>query len=479
MSQSTDILKNLIFSACVTHRYAPTGTQLYAKSLIVGAVDFIFGQSGLVWLESIDIRTIATGCITASGRTSDTNPSWYVINRSNVSGINDTIPAGTNYLGRPWHPFARVVFQETYLGKIINAAGWKQWSTTTPNTDNITFAEYNNYGPGSVQQEGPRASFATQLTAPINIRSILGSNFKNEWWVDTSYLDSDDLREPDPESSTTSTSSVPTSTSASSTITATSSSTAATSVSTTSSASSSTTSATPCFCTDYSQISAAVASCTDIVLSNIAVPGGAAINLSALKAGATVTFDGLTTFGFTNLSTFDPVTIGGKGITVTANPGAVIDGNGQAYWDGLGSNGGVPKPDHFIVVKKVTGNSVIKNLYIQNWPVHLFSISSCSDVVFEDLVLNNTAGWPANSASNGLPAAHNSDGFDVSSSSNMTIRRSIVLNQDDCVAITSGNNMTVTDMYCHGGHGLSIGSVGLKSNNNVTNILVSFALPGK
>jgi polygalacturonase len=212
-------------------------------------------------------------------------------------------------------------------------------------------------------------------------------------------------------------------------------------------------------------------------LSNIAAPGGSAIDLSKLKAGATVTFDGLTTFGFTNSSSFNPITIGGQGITVTANPGAIIDGNGQAYWDGLGSNGGVPKPDHFIVVSKVTGGSVIKNLYIRNWPVHLFSISGCADLVFQDLVLNNTAGDAPNSRSNGLPAAHNSDGFDVSSSSNIVIRRSVVHNQDDCVAITSGNNMTVSDLDCYGGHGLSIGSVGLKSNNNVTNILVSPSPP--
>ena len=387
-----------------------------------------------------------------------------------MSGINDTIPAGSAYLGRPWHPFARVVFQQTYLGKVIAPAGWKQWSVATPNTDNATFAEYNNYGPGSSLQEGPRASFSTQLTAPISIRSILGSNFKNEWWVDTSYLDSDDLVEPVPGSTSTSTStSAPT-------VTATTavSTTAATSSSTTTTTSSSTTTpGTPCVCTAYSQISAAVASCTNIVLSNIAVPGESAIDLSGLKAGSTVTFDGLTTFGFTNSSSFDLITISGKGITVTANPGAVIDGNGQAYWDGLGSNGGVPKPNHFIVVKKVTGYSVIKNLYIQNWPVHLFSISGCSDVVFQDLVLNNTAGYAPNGVSQGLAAAHNSDGFDVSSSSNMVIQRSVVINQDDCVAITSGNNMTVTDLQCYGGHGLSIGSVGLKSNNNVTNILVS------
>ncbi|KAJ5991675.1 hypothetical protein N7499_003540 [Penicillium canescens] len=173
---------------------AETGSQLYAKSLIVGAVDFIFGQTALAWFEGIDIRSIATGCITASGRSSASNPSWYVISRSNVSGINDTIPAGTSNLGRPWGSFARVVFQETYLGNVVAAAGWKQWSTSTPNIVNVTFAEYNNFGPGSVLEEGPRADFSEQLTAPISIQSILGENFKDEWWIDTSYLDPSGMR---------------------------------------------------------------------------------------------------------------------------------------------------------------------------------------------------------------------------------------------------------------------------------------------
>ncbi len=375
-----------------------------------------------------------------------------------------------------------MVFQETYLGKIIAPAGWRVWSTTTANTDNVTFAEYKNYGPGSVQSEGPRANFSTQLTEPISIKAILGNNFKDEWWVDTSYLDPSDLKEHDVPTSSSKTSTAASTTlstaSSSTTIATTSTSisvaaeSSSTKVTVTTSSASSSTSGTPCVCTAYSEISAAVASCTNIVLSNIHAPDESAIDLSKLKAGSTVTFDGRTTFGFTNSSTFNPVTISGQGITVTANPGAVIDGNGPAYWDGLGSNGGVPKPDHFIVVKKVTGNSVIRNLYIQNWPVHLFTISSCSDLVFEDLLLNNTAGDAPNSASGGKAAAHNSDGFDVSSSSNIVIRRSRVINQDDCVAITSGNNMTVSDMECYGGHGLSIGSVGLKSNNNVTNILV-------
>jgi polygalacturonase len=132
------------------------------------------------------------------------------------------------------------------------------------------------------------------------------------------------------------------------------------------------------------------------------------------------------------------------------------------------------RPDHFIVVNKLTAGSVIENLHIQNWPTHLFSISSSSNMTMRNLFLDNSAGDAPNAISNGLPAAHNSDGFDVSTTNDSLIYDNTVYNQDDCVAITSGNNITVDNMYCSGGHGLSIGSVGGKSNNNVTNITVSY-----
>jgi polygalacturonase len=90
-----------------------------------------------------------------------------------------------------------------------------------------------------------------------------------------------------------------------------------------------------------------------------------------------------------------------------------------------------------------------------------------------NLLLDNSAGDAPNAISGGLPAAHNSDGFDISTTNDSIIYDNTVYNQDDCVAITSGNNITVDNMYCSGGHGLSIGSVGGKSNNNVTNIMVS------
>jgi polygalacturonase len=118
-------------------------------------------------------------------------------------------------------------------------------------------------------------------------------------------------------------------------------------------------------------------------------------------------------------------------------------------------------------------NAKIENLYIQNWPTHCFDITGSTGVTITGLTLDNSAGDAANSASSGLPAAHNSDGFDISSTTNMVLSNTIVKNQDDCVAVTSGTNITVTGMTCSGGHGLSIGSVGGKSDNTVTDITFS------
>ncbi|RAL61995.1 hypothetical protein DID88_002484 [Monilinia fructigena] len=195
---------------------------------------------------------------------------------------------------------------------------------------------------------------------------------------------------------------------------------------------------TPCIATKYSEIAPCVGSSTDIILKDVYAPSNSAIDLRKLKAGTTVTFAGKTTFGFTNDSSFEPILIGGSGITITGEPDAIIDGNGQAYWDGLGSNGGVPKPNHFIAASKLTGGS---------------------------------KGMHQNAASGKLAAAHNSDGIDLINSNNTIVRNISVWNQDDCVAITSGNNVTVDGLYCFGGHGLSIGSVGGKTYNNVTNIV--------
>ncbi|KAH8671558.1 glycosyl hydrolases family 28-domain-containing protein [Xylariales sp. PMI_506] len=229
---------------------------------------------------------------------------------------------------------------------------------------------------------------------------------------------------------------------------------------------------TTCTVTAYASISSAVKSCTNIILSNISAPPSSTIDLQSLQTGATVTFAGTTTFGTTSDDDFDPIVISGHNVLITGASGHVIDGNGPAYWDGQGSNGGVAKPDHFIVLKNIYSSSVT-NLNIKNWPVHCFSITGAQNLQISGLTLDNSAGNAANSASDGEPAAHNSDGFDISSSDYVTLSNIKVYNQDDCVAVTSGTQIIVTNMYCSGGHGLSIGSIGGKSNNTVNGVTFS------
>ena len=164
-----------------------TGVQLYAKSYIEGATDFIFGQTGQAWFEQCDIRVPSTtlGYITASGRSSD-DSSYYVINNSTVAAADGAdVPSGAMYLGRPWEDYARVAFQETDLSDIINSAGWSVWETDDANTEHVSFGEYDNSGAGS---EGTRASFSTKLSEPVAIAEVLGSDYESATWVDTSYI---------------------------------------------------------------------------------------------------------------------------------------------------------------------------------------------------------------------------------------------------------------------------------------------------
>ncbi|KAL4917682.1 putative endopolygalacturonase D [Aspergillus aurantiobrunneus] len=227
---------------------------------------------------------------------------------------------------------------------------------------------------------------------------------------------------------------------------------------------------TTCTVTEYASISSAVASCSNILLSDVYAPPSSTIDLQELQTGAAVIFAGTTTFGDTVDSDFDPIVISGTDVTITGTDDHVIDGNGQAYWDGQGSNGGSDKPNHFIVLKHLT-NSLVSNLNIQNWPVHCFDIENTESLTLTGITLNNTAGDEPNSSSDGDAAAHNSDGFDIKSSTNLVLQNSNVYNQDDCVAVTSGTNITVDGMYCVGGHGLSIGSIGGKSDNTVDGVV--------
>jgi len=201
-------------------------------------------------------------------------------------------------------------------------------------------------------------------------------------------------------------------------------------------------------------------SCSTIVLSGITVPSGTTLDLSDLPDDTTVIFEGKTSWAYEAWS--GPLLqIEGTGITIIGESGAYLDGDGSAYWDGEGSNGGVTKPKFFYAHNLIS--STITNLHIQNTPVQAVSIAGASGLTITDMTIDDSAGDTDS-------LGHNTDGFDIGTSDSVTITGANVYNQDDCVAINSGTNIIFSGGVCSGGHGLSIGSVGGRTDNTVDKV---------
>ncbi|KPM45228.1 hypothetical protein AK830_g1394 [Neonectria ditissima] len=172
--------------------YANVGRQLYAKTYINGAVDFILGTKAIAWFEACDIVSVDDGWITAHGRESPDSPSFFVFDRCHVSGKKKA----STYLGRPWGPYPRVVFQESHLGDVVNHKGWSKRGLIHSDDENIFFGEFLNNGPASAWEPivgtgpatGKRVNFAKELPKELMAIGIMGPNWRKEWWVDQGYL---------------------------------------------------------------------------------------------------------------------------------------------------------------------------------------------------------------------------------------------------------------------------------------------------
>ncbi|KAK3307651.1 glycoside hydrolase [Chaetomium strumarium] len=216
-----------------------------------------------------------------------------------------------------------------------------------------------------------------------------------------------------------------------------------------------------CTFTDAASAISGKKSCSTITLKDITVPAKTILDLTKLNDGTKVIFSGKTSFGYEEWD--GPlISVSGNNIHVEGAPGHVIDGNGAKWWDGKGSNGGKKKPKFFYAHSMK--NSVIKGLNVKNTPVQAFSINGATNLEVYDVTLDNSAG--------DSQGGHNTDAFDVGSSTGVYISGAVVKNQDDCLAINSGTNITFTGGSCSGGHGLSIGSVGGRKDNTVKTVRI-------
>ncbi|CAK5267399.1 unnamed protein product [Mycena citricolor] len=177
------------YYACGFYGYQDTllaeqGTQFYGYTYIQGAVDYVFGQHAFAFFQSCTLASSGPGSITAAGPSSSSD-GIYVINKATIEVApgTGTSLAGKVYLGRPWSQFARVVYTNSNIGAHVNALGWDTWSSASPNTAHVLFAEFGSSGAGAA---GKRASFSKKLSsaAGYTISDVLGSSHT---WVDSGY----------------------------------------------------------------------------------------------------------------------------------------------------------------------------------------------------------------------------------------------------------------------------------------------------
>lgn len=169
----------LIFTNCrfignqdVLFTNSEKSRQYYEHCYIEGTTDFIFG-SATVWFEQCHVHSKKNSHITAAS-TPAGKQFGYIFNDCILTG--DTSLHNVS-LGRPWRPYASVIYMRCFIGEHIRPEGWSNWN----NTDNFKttrYAEYKNYGASAEPYK--RVNWARQLTDE-EARHIIPVNILGKW----------------------------------------------------------------------------------------------------------------------------------------------------------------------------------------------------------------------------------------------------------------------------------------------------------
>ncbi|VVA21117.1 PREDICTED: pectinesterase [Prunus dulcis] len=138
--------------------YMQAGRQFFRNCVISGHVDYIFGdarafiQNSLIIVRKSSIPEQNQVFITAPGRQYSHEIGAIIIHNSRIVPEQKLLPTRfqvRTYLGRPWKPYARVVFMESTLADFIRPEGYSAWDGKAGNTEHAFFGEYKNRGPGA------------------------------------------------------------------------------------------------------------------------------------------------------------------------------------------------------------------------------------------------------------------------------------------------------------------------------------------
>jgi len=138
--------------------YAASNTLQYLRNCyIAGTVDFMFGGS-TAFFEDCTLHSLRNGYLTAAS-TPQESKYGYVFLGCKLTAAS-SVSSSSVYLGRPWRPYANVVFLNSKMGAHIRAEGWHNWSKAE-NERTARYAEYKSTGEG--YEKGARVPWAKEL----------------------------------------------------------------------------------------------------------------------------------------------------------------------------------------------------------------------------------------------------------------------------------------------------------------------------
>lgn len=129
----------------------------FKNCYIEGTTDYIFG-AGTAVFENCTIYSKNNASYVTAASTPQGNQFGFVFINCNLTG---NAASNSVYLGRPWRPFAKIVYISCAIDSTIKKEGWHNWSK--PETEKTTFyGEYNSKGIGA--DISKRVSWSHQLT---------------------------------------------------------------------------------------------------------------------------------------------------------------------------------------------------------------------------------------------------------------------------------------------------------------------------
>ncbi|PIN21249.1 Pectinesterase [Handroanthus impetiginosus] len=180
-----------LFDAFQDTLYAHSNRQFYRECDITGTIDFIFGNSAVVFQNcSIFPRQPLPNqfvTITAQGKKDPNQNTGISIQRCTMRPL-DNLTAPT-YLGRPWKEYSVTVIMESNIGGFLNPKGWISWVPNVDPPSSIFYAEYKNIGPGA--NTGKRVTWAGYkpiITADQASKYNVESFIEGSSWLPTANV---------------------------------------------------------------------------------------------------------------------------------------------------------------------------------------------------------------------------------------------------------------------------------------------------